>query len=374
VRRADEWGLTGAEREWFLYYETTTWFHRNSGRHFFVTADLQLLDELKTKARRDLWSRRNIISVRDAFRMLGWVMRRQDKIYLDARQNYTLTTSNYDYYLEMGFWLAPDQLRLRHWVRDQSDEVFSPEGDLVQSIHARLVDLLKARDGVAFAWLRHQNNATLGDILYHLRNAIPTATALFDALATLSLRAFGIEASSVGGMSRISLGDNGFRKALRANGALNLAAEAAHSGPLWKMLSALRNPIVHGPGLAGIGFQQVPGPSESRLTLAREQADKVEAASQWAGDPIDSWGLQETGQEPLLEPLLFVQRLTSTAARTADRLVTALADDLETPPAQHLNRGDELDRLWKFGLLGGLVPDLAAAGAPPWTPDGATRW
>ncbi len=28
-RRADELGLSGEQREWFLYYEAVTWFHRN---------------------------------------------------------------------------------------------------------------------------------------------------------------------------------------------------------------------------------------------------------------------------------------------------------------------------------------------------------
>jgi hypothetical protein len=374
VRRADEMGLDGPEREWFLYYETTTWFNRNTRRRFFVTADSCLLGELRAKERHGLWSGRNIIDMRHAFKMLGWVMRRRDMIYLEAQPGYTSTTSNYAYCLDVAFWLAPDQLRLRHWAHDRSEDAReSPLWDLVQSVHARLVDLLKARDGVAFAWLRHQNNATLDDILYHLRNAIPTATALFDALATLAQRALNIDASSIGGINRVSLGDRDFRKALRTNKAAKLADEAARCGPLWKMLSVLRNPIIHGPGLAGVGFQKVPGPSESRLTLVSGQAEKVEATAQWAGEDIDSWGLHHTGYEPLLEPLLFVERLTSVVVRAADRLVIALADALDAPSAHHLDHGDDLDRLWKFGLLGGLVPELAAAGAPPWTPDGVSR-
>ncbi len=103
-------------------------------------------------------------------------------------------TGNFDFYLDVGFWLIPSRLRLTRWLRPTpGDAAPSDLEDIEQSIHARVVDLLKARDGVAFNWLRHQNNATLDDMLYHLRAAIPTATALFDSLATFACNAFEVD-------------------------------------------------------------------------------------------------------------------------------------------------------------------------------------
>lgn len=368
LKRADQLGLVGEEREWFLYCETATWFHRTSGRHFYVTADPRLLTALRSEQGRGRWAKRRIVDLDHALKLIGWVMRRRDKIYLQARPGYTQTTTNYDFYADLSFWLAPDQLRLRHWGRDRSlgeSDVLAP--DLTDAIDARLVDLLKARDGVAFHNQREQNNATLSDILYHLRSAVPTSTALFDGLAVLAQQGLGIDAADLrGGITGVSFGKKTFRKALRGAGADGLADESERNGPLWSLFTALRNPIVHGAGLAGIGYEQSPGPSESRLTLLDGQAECIEAAATWAGDQPRVWGLQDTGFEPLLDPHPFAEQSTAVVLRAADRHVSALATDLGAPEFHYEPRGEEMDRLWKFGLLGGLVPELRSARALPW--------
>ncbi len=147
-------------------------------------------------------------------------------------------------------------------------------------------------------------------------------------------------------------------------GALGFADQAAGSGPLWRTLWALRNPIVHGRGLSGVGYQKVPGPVESRLTLRGDQAERVVAAAQWAGHDAASWGLHETGYEPLPEPLQFVEQFSAAVFRTASYLVIALADDLKAPSFDYVAQPDEVQRLRKFSLISGLGAELLASGAP----------
>ena len=86
-RRADQLGLDGAEREWFLYYEAVTWYHRNSSRHFFVTADRRLLRELAASPTEGHWANRRIITVPKTLELAGLVMRSRDLIYLEAEGN-----------------------------------------------------------------------------------------------------------------------------------------------------------------------------------------------------------------------------------------------------------------------------------------------
>lgn len=368
-RRADELGLSGEDREWFLYYETATWFHRNSKRHFYVTADDRLLEELKNAAHGDWWGGRRIATVRGALELVGWLMRTRDDIYLDARPAYMRHSSNYDFYFYVAHELAPHRVRLHRWLEThEATRQARDLQDLEQSIHARSVDLLKARDGVGFQWLRHQNNATLDEILYHLRAAVPAAAALFDSIALFAQLALGVSAQAVGGQSRVSFRTDKFRKELRDNGAERLAERAARHGPLWAMLGALRNPVVHGRGLSGIGYQAVPGPNESRLTLRVDQGEAVSQAAQSLGQSTRAWGLEESAGEPLLEPLIFAHRFTTAVLRAADELVRTLADELGAPDLEHDAPADEHDMLWKLGLLGGLAEELTDAGSPGWAP------
>jgi hypothetical protein len=369
-RRADELVATGEERGWFLYYETVTWFHRNSKRHFYVTADPQLLSELEGSCRGGWWDRRRIVTVRSALRLAGWLMRSRNTVYLEAGSNYKLHASNFDLYSHVGNALAPSRVRLHRWLQaDTTTESAGQFHDLEQSMHMRVVDLLKARDGVGFQALRRQTNATLDDMLYHLRAAVPTAAALFDSIAVFARLAFGIDTSMVGGPARVSLRIAAFRQALRREGAGQLADLAGACGPLWQMLRALRDPVIHGSGLSGTGFLKIPGVNESRLTLRPDQAQAVLRAAQCVGESAEAWGLQQRSRgEPQVELLLFTHRFSLTLIRTSDRIVRALADDLGAPPLDREASGQEMDRVWKYGLLSGLADELTDAGAPGWTP------
>lgn len=246
--------------------------------------------------------------------------------------------------------------------------------DLEQSIAARVMDLLKARDGIALQWMRHQDNATLDEMLYHLRVAVLTAGALFDSIAVFAATAFEIEADD---MSRVSLHNRKFRPTLRTSGAERLAEAAGQCGPLWKLLREIRNPISHGTGLSGVGYTSLPGHGarESRLTLRREQAEAVLSTAQWAGETPDAWGLSprddwahdSSSMAALVEILAFSHHFVALVIRTADSLVAALADDLLAPPLDRQMPGDWIEKVWKYGLLGGWAKDLTAIGAPGWS-------
>lgn len=368
-RRADKMGLNGEQREWFLYYETVTWFHRNSKRHFYVTSDEQLLSELRNSARENWWGGRRIITVRAALHFVGWLMRSRNTIYLDVRPNYTRSSRNYDFYSFTGHYLAPSRVRLHRWLENQADRARRDDLEsLEQSMAARVDDLLRARDGVGFQSLRRQTPATVDEMLYHLRAAVATAAGLFDSTAVFAQIALDIDPQAVGGRSRVSLRRKEFRQALRAAGAESLADLAGNCGPLWLLLGALRNPVIHREGLTGVGYREWPsGPSESRLSLRADQLQAVLEATRWRKCHARQWGVQERQLgEPLIELLAFTHRFTTTTIRIADRLVQALADEIGAPPLERVAPADA-EQCWKYGLLGGVVDELVDASAPGWS-------
>lgn len=370
-KRADANGLAGSEREWFLYYEAATEFHRRSSQHFYVTEDPAVLSQVEAGGS---WAGRRTIPVRRALQLVGLVMRGRESLYLDARPGYLSTASNYDFYFYLGHALAPTRVRLHQWQEEAPVDSRPVLLDLEQSIAARVMDLLKARDGIALQWLRHQNNATLDEMLYHLRVAVLTAGALFDSIAVFAATALDIEADD---MSRVSLHNKKFRPILRTSGAERLAEAAGKCGPLWKLLREIRNPVSHGTGLSGVGYTSLPGHGarESRLTLRREQAEAVLSTAQWAGEDPDVWGVSprdgwahdSSSMAALVEMLAFSHHFVALSIRTADSLVAALADDLLAPPLDRQMPGDWIEKVWKYGLLGGWAKDLTAISAPGWS-------
>jgi hypothetical protein len=355
-RRVDQLGLEGAEREWFLYYEAVTWYHRNSSRHLFVTADRRLLRELAASPTDGPWANRRIITVLKALELVGLVMRSRDLIYLEAEGNYTRSTSAYTYYFELSYALAPARVRLRRWL-DEADSTLPREelADLEQSMFDRVGDLLRARDAIVLQCMRtRQDSATLDEILYHLRGGLLTASALADSIAVFAQLALRVDAGEVGGVANISLAERGFRRAIRDAGGRQLAERAAASGPMWKAMRMLRNPVAHRSGVAGVTYHRLPGPSESRITLTPDQATALERAAQQHGDSPAAWGLDDKDEfERRLDPLLFINAFVPHAISLLDDLVGAFADDLAAPAAEPAKRklGDDI---WKLALLGGL--------------------
>lgn len=354
--QADRLGFAGAEREWFLYYEALTWYHRASSRHLFVTADRRLLRELNASPTDGHWANRRIITVRKALELAGLVMRSRDLIYLTAQGNYSCVTRSYTFYFELAYALAPSRVRLHRWLAEADDTLpLEDLGDLEQSIFGRVGDLLRARDAIALQCLRtRQDNATLDEILYHLRGGLLTASALGDSIAVFAQLALRIDPSDVGGLANISLADSGFRRAMRDADANRLAERAAAAGAMWKAIGMLRHPVAHRSGVSGVTYQRLGGPSESRITLTNDQATALEHAAHQHGDSPSAWGLDEPDAwKRRLDPLRLVHAWVPHMISLVDDLVGALADDLgaptATPPA-----GKMVGDIWKLALLGGL--------------------
>jgi hypothetical protein len=354
-KRADRLGLRGTEREWFLYYEAVTWYHRNSARHLFVTSDRRLLRGLEEEGESGRWSGRRIVTVRKALQLVGWMMLARELLYLDAEGTYTRSTTPYTLYFKLTGMLGPARKRLHEWI-DGGDSTLplGELGGLEQSMFARVMDLLRARGEIALQCLRtRQDNATLDEILYHLRGAFLTATALADSIAVFAQLAFGVEAASVGGLANVSLAEPDFRKELRRVGAGVLATRAADAGPLWKALRELRNPVAHRAGLSGVTFVPLPGPAQSRISLSAAQGSSLEQAAQSRGAAPRAWGIESVGAlGPQLDPLRFADRFIPSLIAVIDQIVDGLADDLGAAALPH-ERGPDGD-IWKLALLAGV--------------------
>jgi hypothetical protein len=360
-QRADQLGLVGSDREWFLYYEAVTWDHRNSDRHFFVTADQRLLRELTAPGTEAQWTNRRIVTIRKTLELIGLIMRSRDVIYLDADGNYTRSTPAYTSYFELSWALAPARVRLHRWVESQPDDELpvAELADLEQSIFARVMDLLRARDQIALQCLRtRQDNATLDEILYHLRAALLTTSALADSVAVFAQLALRIDAGDVDGLANVSLAERKFRQALRGRGGNNLADRASAAGPMWKAVKAIRNPIAHRSGVAGVTLQRLPGPTESRITLASDQAIALEAAARQHGEQPTLWGLDgvdAAGRR--LDPLRFVNRFVPVMITLLDDLVDGLANDLNAPLLDSVSE-QRVAEICKLAVLAGLAEQV----------------
>lgn len=355
-RLADGYGFKGAEREWFIYYSTATKFHTSAKRHFFVTADQRLLSELRDGPRQRYWQRGRVVSIAGALRLAGEVMRAQERIYDAAAPGYTHRVTVYTLYFYLGPELAPSRIRLHRWLDGRTVDAGRELEALEQSMHDRVVDLLKARDLIALQNARQQNNATVDEILYHLRAAIGSAAALFDSIAVFAQLALRIEDNDVGGPARVSLRERDFRKLLTDRGAARLADAAKELGPLFKFLWSLRTPIVHREGLSGTTYVKLDGPgaSESRVGLTDAQAAALDALRGRRGESADLWGQSDFAGTVHVEPQAFSDRLCLTSIDAAERLNSALADDLGAPPHSFARQTGELRRIQRYRWLVGL--------------------
>lgn len=356
-RLADQtFELTGDDRDWFLYYSTTTKFHVNKRRHFFVTADDRLLSELLGGRRQAYWQRNRVVSVHSALAFAGRAMRAREAIYHEAEPGYTNQASPFGLYFYLGPDLAPSRIRLHRWLETQALPDARELEALEQSMHDRVIDLLKARDHIALQNARHQDNATLDDILYHLRAAIGGAAALFDSIAVFAQLALGIDARTVGGQTRITLPNAKFRTALRQHGAPSLADAAADLGPLFKLAWSLRNVVMHGAGIGGSGYLRLDGmsASESRVSPTVDQAAALDALAKQRREDPARWGVDRVPAHLYVEPQAFSNRFCLVVIEAADRLVGALADDLGAAEQSVPRTGNEERMIRRFRWLSGL--------------------
>lgn len=224
----------------------------------------------------------------------------------------------------------------------------------VQSIDDRSTDLLKARDWIALQNTRHQTNATLDNMLYHLRAAIGSAAALFDSIAVLA-HLTRPEELAVGNVIEISLRRPSYLKRLRDAGLAGLAEQAAERKSLFAFLWSLRNPVLHRSGLGGhihvdatIGLDA----ASSRVSLNEEQARKLKLHGDRTGSSPEFWGMEENGLGASIEPHAFSNRLALESIETAEALGDALADDIGAPPWAWPDA--DRDKIQRFRWLSGI--------------------
>lgn len=354
-RIADSYELVGPAREWFTYYSTATKFHTNAKRHFFVTADSRLLSERRAGPRQGYWQRARVAPVAGALRLAGQVMLAQERIY-DKGAPYTSEASAHTLYFYLAPELAPSRIRLHRWLEGQTLQAGSELEALEQSMHDRVVDLLKARDHIALQSARQQNPATVDEILYHLRAAIGSAAALFDSIAVFAQFANQIGHDELGGVERVSLRNRKFRQLLTAHSAVRLAAAAGELAPLLNFVWTLRTPIVHREGLSGMTYRKLDGPgaSESRVGLTQEQSDSLDALRGQRRESAEQWGQSEFARTVRVEPHTFSNRFCLAAVEAAERLNHALADDLGAPDHSFARDSRERRRIQRYRWLVGL--------------------
>lgn len=356
-RLADTYELHDEARDWLIYYSTATTFHCNARRHFFVTADRRLRDELRGGDRQRRWQQSRVTTIPGALALAGRAMRASERIYYRAQPHYGLQrTTPYSVYFYLGSDLAPSRIRLSRWLEGQDHSESAEQGELEQSMHDRVTDLLRARDHIQEQNARHQNNATLDEILYHLRAAISGAAALFDSIAAFAHLALSIDPRRVGGRTRIGLHHSDFRRELRRNGAPFLASAAGDAAPLFKLVWNLRNGIMHGAGLTGSGYRKLDGFSaaESRVSHNHAQAAALETLIRHRRETRTEWGVSDFGRDTHVEPEAFGNRFCLVAIETAERLTSALAEDLQAPHHEILLSVDERQMIGRLRWLAGI--------------------
>jgi hypothetical protein len=365
---ADQWneiaereGLNERDTEWFVHYGRATAFHRSSERHLFVTADRRVLRE--GAQGKTMWIRNRVFSVPQALALVGALMRIYGRTCHEARAGYQRSISNYTAFFHLAGTEMPNRLRfVRGWLGDQ-DQQRSEVRELQrlqQSLHDRAIDLLRARHYVQVENLRTQhNNATVDEILYHLRAAISAVAAACDSLALISSLALGFEEEQLEDRRTIGFEQSSFRRAIKEKGGERLSRLAARSAPILKVLKEFRDPIIHEAGLAGSTLRQFGALqySEARAGISSQQREALEGLGKRSGRP-EHWGLRQFAHESAIDPVAFVDRLVVEGLALLDDLFSALSDDLGVEPDLHDPTPRELN-IRRLRLLSGLNADQA---------------
>jgi hypothetical protein len=361
-RWADENGYEGTERDWFIYYGSLAYFADRSDRHFLVTADRRLLKESAGEKGWFRKGRHRIIPIGRALFLAGLAMKAHGEVFYESPQpRHTVWTTSYSMYDYLARDLISARRRLfdcMHEEGESKDDFYRTEREgLCVSVFDRTSDLLRARDRVALVNARHQDGATLDEILYELRAMIGNAAGVFDAIAVLAQIAFLLGFNSQSGDAAISLRRPEFRKALRGAGAAKLASETARQLPFLHFLWSLRNPILHREGLSGYTLHTLGSGRSSKIVLSQKQTGLLKSVCGHRGESPQRWGLDDAqiaGIEPSVEPMAFSHQFTVATIGAVDQLVSALADDRGTPPLATSWSPDERRAIRRFRWLSGL--------------------
>jgi hypothetical protein len=369
-RLANQYELRGAKRERLTHYGPILAFHEQSNRHLFVCADRKLLNERGKSPFKNIWKR--IYSVRETLAMVGAALRPYGYIYEEVDNGYSRYLTNYTVRDHLATAALPNRIRLARWISSQesSNERVKQMRLLQESLHLRSTEMLRAREGVERECFRlSQDHATADESLYHLRAAIAALAAGCDSLAMLAAIAIELGPELVGDPRRVGFSQQPFRKALKENGGPKMANRASQQVPMFALLKAFRDPIIHQAGPSGSTVHHVGAVNfaESQITsLSQEQVDSINKLGGGPGGAA-GWGLREDGYEPSLAPSAFVGQLASRGMALLNDLLGALASDLELGP---LSDGAVIQSqtLRRIRLLSGMDPDYVANGSTTATP------
>jgi hypothetical protein len=357
AEEADRAGLTGSDRDWFIYYGALAHFSDQHGWHFLVTSDSRLLKESEEKTGWLRRGRHRIASVGWALVLAGHAMKaHREVIYESPQPGHTIYTSGnsmYDYLARDLISSRPRIFKAMKKRGEPADEFHRSKREaLCVSVFDRAADLLRACDRIALVNLRYDETGAVNEILYELRAAIANATGLFEAVAALARIAFAVDLEKD---FEVSLNRNSFRKALKQVGASNLAAAAEQQGPLFTFLWSLRNPILHEGGLAGYTLHTLGVGQSYKATLSPEQERKLKDLCGHRHESPDRWGLDPPiGLNPSVDPAAFSYRLSVTTIDRVNHLLDALADDRNVPDLETTWTTEEREKIQRFRWLTGL--------------------
>ena len=235
-------------------------------------------------------------------------------------------------------------------------------GPLLDSLHQRATELLRAREGVEREQNRLvHNNATADEALYHLRAAVAALAAACDSLASLVAVALELDLNGEDPL-RCGISEDRFRSALKKAGRESTKWTVAEASPFLGLLKVFRDPIVHQAGLAGRTVHHIGAPAFTESEITQLSIEQVEAISRMPGGRRRSprWGLRTSAPTPSLAPLPFVTSLALEGMALIDRLMGALAIDLGLPPGADRPVIEER-KLARLRLLSGFDPGYPEA-------------
>jgi hypothetical protein len=361
ARYADEQGYDEKERERFTYYAALNGVNHRQDRHFLVTADRRLLEECEGQKgffRRGREGMR-ITTVAHALFLCGLVMKAHRRVYYEVRRRgETIYTSRQNIYEYLSQDMLEPYKRIADVVRPgdkQSGDFYRSEQEaLVEGLFDRVIDILRARDRIALANSREQDDEVLDDIRYDLRSMIAAVAGAVDGIAVLAQIAFPFE---VRDNSRINLRDQDFRKAIKGLGAIRLAKTAGDLMPFLRFLWSLRNPIFHRHGLPGYTLHQLPGARLSQITLSPTQVDLLDKCCRDRKETAEHWGLRNRnvgGLDPSVDPWPFAAHLAVAGIGAIRRLCSALVDDAGVEEFAIPRSAAERDAIRRFRWLSGF--------------------
>lgn len=356
--------LGKADRARLIHTGPAHAFHQSSKRHVYVCGDRGLLAQRGKPPFTNLW--RGVFSVRETLVLVGAALRARGKVYEEVRGGYSSVITNYGVRFNLALAAIPNRHRLAVWLgeQDRTEERVKPMGLLLDSLQLRARELLRAREGVEREEHRLQhNNATVEEALYHLRAAVAALAAGLDALATLAALALELPAEAVEDPQRVSFSKRCFRRALRAGGGKAIGGAASEAAPMFALVKAFRDPVVHQAGPSGTTIHYVDSSSFTASKISSLSEEQVAAIGALGGGAREAacWGLDRKPPGPLLSPLPFVTNFATKGIALLDTLLGALAADLKVGPVAEVNLVDP-SKLKRLRLLSGMDP-LDAEGA-----------